>query len=89
MNAQAEPDLPFWKKLMLAVGRISESDDDELAYAYYCATVPTAREAEAPYVRAQFAKASYSTSCASTVTATSRSWRRWSPRRSAPTRRAA
>src|SRR5882762_6772871 len=62
LNAQDEPDLPFWRKLMVAVGRINESDDDELAYAYYCAAVPKAREASAPYVRAQFSKASYNTS---------------------------
>lgn len=62
LNAQAEPELPFWRKLMVAVGRISESDDDELAFAYYCAAVPAAREAQAPYLRAQFSKASYSTS---------------------------
>ena len=62
LNAQAEPDLPFWKKALLAIGRINESDDDELSYAYYCATVPADRAASTPYVRADFAKASYKTS---------------------------
>ncbi|HWA90857.1 MAG TPA: ferritin-like domain-containing protein [Rhizomicrobium sp.] len=62
LNAQAEPDLPFWRKLMVAVGRINESDDDELAYAYYCAAVPADREAATPYLRTQFSKASYNTS---------------------------
>jgi len=61
MNAQEEKDLPFWKKLIVAVGRINESDDDELAYAFYCAAVPKSAEAATPYVRAQFAKASYKT----------------------------
>ncbi len=61
LNAQAEPDLPFWKKLIVAIGRINESDDDELSYAYYCAAIPKRSEAATPYVRAQFAKASYST----------------------------
>src|SRR5258708_2449376 len=28
LNAQREPDLSFWRKLMVAVGRIDESDDD-------------------------------------------------------------
>src|SRR5437016_4120894 len=28
LNAQDEPDLPFWTKLMLAAGRISDSDAD-------------------------------------------------------------
>ncbi len=62
LNAQVEPDLPFWKKAMVAIGRINESDDDELSYAYYCATVPADRAASTPYVRADFAKASYKTS---------------------------
>ncbi len=61
LNTQAEPDLPFWRKLIVAVGRVNESDDDELAFAYYCAAVPKAREAAQPYVRAQCAKASYGT----------------------------
>ncbi len=60
-RAQSEPDMPFWRKLMIAVGRINESDDDEISYACYCAAVPREREAEVPYVRAQFAKAAYNT----------------------------
>ena len=27
-----------WKRLMIAIGRVTESEDDELAYAYYAAT---------------------------------------------------
>jgi len=61
LNAQAEPDLPFWRKLTVAVGRINESDDDEISYAYYCAAVPKERESATPYMRAQNAKASYAT----------------------------
>ena len=61
MAIQPEPDLPFWKKLIVAVGRINESDDDELAFAYYCASVPKDREASTPYVRTQCAKESYKT----------------------------
>jgi hypothetical protein len=53
LNAQDEPDLPLWRKLMVAVGRVNESDDDELAYAYYCANVPTERETATPYDRAE------------------------------------
>ena len=56
LHAQDEPDLPFWKKLMVAVGRINESDDDELAYAYYCANVPASQVATTPYERAKYAK---------------------------------
>ena len=40
LHKQDEPDLPFWRKLMVAVTRVNESDDDELAYAYYAANVP-------------------------------------------------
>lgn len=61
MDTQQEKDLPFWKKLIVAVGRINESDDDELAYAYYCAAVPKSAEATTPYVRAEYAKAPYKT----------------------------
>jgi hypothetical protein len=57
LQAQDEPDLPFWKKVMVAAGRITESDDDELAYAYYCANVPAADTARLPYRRAYYARA--------------------------------
>ncbi|MDE2163921.1 MAG: ferritin-like domain-containing protein [Alphaproteobacteria bacterium] len=62
LQKQDEPDLPFWKRLLVAVGRITESDDDELAYAYYCATVPADQEASTPYNRVEIAKAAYNTS---------------------------
>jgi hypothetical protein len=62
MHKQDEPELPFWKKLLIAAGRITESDDDELCYAYYCAIVPADQEAAIPYVRAAYAKAGYNTS---------------------------
>jgi rubrerythrin len=61
LNLQDEPDLPFWKKLIVAVGRINESDDDELAYAFYCAHVPANQAASQPYNRADCAKSSYKT----------------------------
>lgn len=57
LNAQDEPDLSFWRKLKVAVGRATESDDDELAYAYYAANVPVEQEAAIPYERAKFASA--------------------------------
>jgi hypothetical protein len=59
LHAQGEPDLPFWRKLLVALGRINESDDDELAYAYYCANVAPEDEAAKPYNRAAYAKASF------------------------------
>ena len=57
LNVQDEPDISFWKKLMVAIGRVNESDDDELAYAYYCANVPVDREASVPYRRQACVKA--------------------------------
>jgi hypothetical protein len=59
LQVQDEPELPFWKRLLVALGRINESDDDELAYAYYSANVPPEEEAVRPYVRALYAKASF------------------------------
>jgi hypothetical protein len=59
LNAQSEPDLSFWRKLLVAVGRIDESDDDELSYAYYCANVLPQQVSQAPYVRRECAKAAY------------------------------
>jgi hypothetical protein len=55
-HAQPDPDLGFWKKLAIAVGRVRESDDDELAYSYYCANVPPEQEAATPYDRKKFSK---------------------------------
>jgi rubrerythrin len=61
MAEQSEPDLPFWKKLIVAIGRINESDDDELSFAYYCAAVPKQDEAKTPYVRTEFTKQPFKT----------------------------
>jgi rubrerythrin len=57
LNAQPEPDLGFWKKLWIAVGRVRESDDDELAYSYYCANVSAEQEAIMPYNRKKYSRA--------------------------------
>jgi rubrerythrin len=51
LHRQDEPDLPFWKKLLIAIGRITESEDDEIAYSHYCAVVPAGEFAARPYVR--------------------------------------
>ena len=48
LHKQDEPDMRFWRKLWVAVGRVRESDDDELAYAYYCANVPPRRKPPSP-----------------------------------------
>jgi rubrerythrin len=58
LNCQAEPDMSFWRKLWIAIGRIRESDDDELAYAYYCANVPIEEEASRPYDRKKYSRLS-------------------------------
>lgn len=57
LEAQDEPDLPFWRKAAVAIGRIAESDDDELSFAYYCANVVATDSAKKPYRRAEFARA--------------------------------
>jgi len=55
-KAQRETALPLWKRLAIAFGRIAESDDDEFAYAYYCAAVPPEQESRRPYVRAEYSR---------------------------------
>lgn len=57
LQADSEPDLPRWRKLWVAVTRVKESDDDELACAYYCGNIPAEREAELPYKRRTYARA--------------------------------
>jgi rubrerythrin len=44
--------LGVWGRLQVAVRRIAESEDDELAYAYYAAN-----ETERPYVRRRYSRA--------------------------------
>lgn len=55
-RAQPGPELGLWRKLAIAVGRVRESDDDELAFSYYCANVPPEKEAATPYNRKKFSK---------------------------------
>jgi len=64
LHDQPEPDLGFFRKLWIAVGRVRESDDDELAFAYYCANVPSEKEAITPYKRSKYSKLSTATSMA-------------------------
>ncbi len=45
------------QRLMIAVTRVQEAEDDELAYAYYCGNVSREEEAEKPYDRAVYSKA--------------------------------
>ncbi len=48
----AREGLGFWGRLRVALGRIAESEDDELAYAFYAAN-----EADLPYDRRRAARA--------------------------------
>jgi hypothetical protein len=57
LQAQEEPDLPVWRKVWVALGRVNEADDDELACAYYCANVAPGRAAATPYRRKFYARA--------------------------------
>ncbi len=54
LHKQDEPELSFWRRLLVAVTRVNESDDDELAYAYYAANIPSS----VPYDRAICSKLS-------------------------------
>jgi hypothetical protein len=56
LTKEGEPDLPLWRKLWVAATRMNESDDDELAFAYYCGNVPAAREKAEPYRREPYSK---------------------------------
>jgi hypothetical protein len=57
LERESEPDLPLWRKLWVAITRVNESEDDELAYAYYCANVLPQDVATTPYKRAAYARA--------------------------------
>jgi len=59
LTKESEPDLPIWRKLWVAATRLSETDDDELACAYYCANVPADRVSSTPYERKFYAQAYY------------------------------
>lgn len=58
LHKQDEPELPFWRKLIVALTRVNESDDDELAYAFYAANIPPSE----PYKREEYARAYYAQS---------------------------
>ena len=56
LHKQDEPEMGFLKKLWVAVGRVRESDDDELAFAYYCANIPVDQELARPYDRKLYSR---------------------------------
>jgi hypothetical protein len=51
MHEQNEPLPAFWARLKIAVTRVSEAEDDELAYAFYAANVPPEKANEIKYDR--------------------------------------
>lgn len=51
MQLQSESKPGFFRRLWIAATRVSETEDDELAMAYYCANVPASREKDVPYDR--------------------------------------
>lgn len=51
MQTQPESKPGFFRRLWIAATRVSETEDDELAMAYYCANVPASREKDIPYDR--------------------------------------
>ena len=51
LHQQDEPEMSFLRGLWVAATRVRESDDDELAYAWYCANVPADQESARPYDR--------------------------------------
>lgn len=51
MHRQTEQLPAFWERLRIAATRVSEAEDDELAYAFYCANVPADRTGEIKYDR--------------------------------------
>ncbi len=56
LHKQDEPEMGFLKKLWVAASRVRESNDDELAYAYYCANVPQEQELARPYSRKLYSR---------------------------------
>jgi rubrerythrin len=62
LHEQNEPEMRFWRRLWVAIGRVRESDDDELAYAFYCANVAPDEEAAKPYDRALYSRLAANTS---------------------------
>ncbi|MFO1187599.1 MAG: ferritin-like domain-containing protein [Alphaproteobacteria bacterium] len=51
LHQQSGKPEPVWRRLMVALGRASEAEDDELGYAYYCGNTPLSEIGRAPYDR--------------------------------------
>jgi len=57
MHAQPEKPPGFWRRFLIAATRLKEAEDDELAYAYYCANVPAHQTDAIKYDRKAFLQA--------------------------------
>ncbi len=57
LKYQPQERIGFFKRLGIALSRVQEAEDDELAYAYYCGNVPAEKESEIPYDRDAYSKA--------------------------------
>jgi len=57
MHRLDEKPLPLWRSVYVALTRMNEADDDELAYAFYCANVPAEAAAATPYKRKIYSRA--------------------------------
>jgi hypothetical protein len=55
-QSDTEPDLSRWRKFWIAFSRVTESHDDELACAFYCANVPQSETQRLPYRRRHYAR---------------------------------
>ena len=62
LHKQDEPEMSFLKRLWVAIGRVTESSDDELAYAYYAANIPAEQELSKPYNRKLYSRLAAKTS---------------------------
>ncbi|WP_040476056.1 ferritin-like domain-containing protein [Paramagnetospirillum caucaseum] len=58
-DSQARDRLPLWRRALVAVGRIRESDDDELAYAWHAANEPDGVEYDRARCNAAYASRAY------------------------------
>jgi rubrerythrin len=56
LHKQDEPEMSFLRRLWVAFSRVRESNDDELAYAYYCANIPKEQELARPYNRKLYSR---------------------------------
>ena len=57
MHKLEEKPLPLWRSVYVALTRMNEAEDDELAYAFYCANVRAEDTKTIPYRRKVFSRA--------------------------------